>query len=120
MPASLPRASASFPTERPNQPELRRGSRQVRAARIGAVIGPGSRNNRLFPTTAVSAVAPIADGLRSLDGPARLGDPGEPIAVGRARTSSAACQTGAIEADNNFLYFCTAPNVWRRSAWVNF
>jgi hypothetical protein len=40
--------------------------------------------------------------------------------TGTPASSSDACQTGAIEADNNFLYFCTAPNVWRRAAWVNF
>jgi hypothetical protein len=42
------------------------------------------------------------------------------VPTGTPASSGAACQTGAIEADNNFLYFCTAPNVWRRSAWVNF
>jgi hypothetical protein len=35
-------------------------------------------------------------------------------------SSSAACQTGQVEADSNYLYFCTAPNSWKRSAWSSF
>jgi hypothetical protein len=35
-------------------------------------------------------------------------------------TSSTACQTGQLEADSNYLYFCTSPNSWKRSAWSSF
>ncbi|HYM71597.1 MAG TPA: glycosyl hydrolase family 28-related protein [Stellaceae bacterium] len=41
-------------------------------------------------------------------------------ATGTPVSSSAACQTGQVEADSNFLYFCTAPNTWKRSAWSAF
>ena len=27
---------------------------------------------------------------------------------------------GQVEADSNYLYFCTAPNNWKRSAWSSF
>jgi hypothetical protein len=35
-------------------------------------------------------------------------------------SSSAACQTGQIEFDSNYLYACTAPNTWKRTAWSTF
>ncbi|HEX3884742.1 MAG TPA: hypothetical protein VHW66_18965 [Stellaceae bacterium] len=41
-------------------------------------------------------------------------------ATGTPGSSSATCQTGQIEADSNFLYFCTAPNTWKRSSWSSF
>jgi hypothetical protein len=41
-------------------------------------------------------------------------------ATGTPASSSAACQTGQLEADSNYLYFCTAPNSWKRSAWSAF
>ena len=41
-------------------------------------------------------------------------------ATGTPGSSSAACQTGQVEADSNYLYFCTAPNTWKRSAWSSF
>ncbi len=41
-------------------------------------------------------------------------------ATGTPSSSSAACQTGQIEADSNYLYFCTAPNNWKRAAWSSF
>jgi hypothetical protein len=41
-------------------------------------------------------------------------------AIGTPSSSSAACQTGQVEADSNYLYFCTAPNTWKRSAWSSF
>jgi hypothetical protein len=39
---------------------------------------------------------------------------------GTPAASTAACQTGAIEYDSQYLYLCTAPNVWKRVAWLNF
>ena len=41
-------------------------------------------------------------------------------ATGTPATSSAACQTGQIEFDSNYLYACTAPNTWKRTAWSSF
>lgn len=35
-------------------------------------------------------------------------------------TSGAACQTGQVEFDSNYLYACTAPNTWKRSALSSF
>jgi hypothetical protein len=35
-------------------------------------------------------------------------------------SSSAACQTGQIEFDSNYLYACTAPNTWKRTALSTF
>jgi hypothetical protein len=35
-------------------------------------------------------------------------------------SSSAACQTGQIEFDSNYLYACTALNTWKRTAWSSF
>ena len=40
--------------------------------------------------------------------------------TGTPSSSSAACQTGQVEADSNYLYFCTAPNTWKRTAWSSF
>jgi hypothetical protein len=40
--------------------------------------------------------------------------------TGTPSSSSAACQTGQLEADSNYLYFCTGPNTWKRSAWSSF
>ena len=41
-------------------------------------------------------------------------------ATGTPASSSAACQTGQLEADSNYLYLCTAPNTWKRSALSSF
>jgi hypothetical protein len=41
-------------------------------------------------------------------------------ATGTPATSSAQCQTGQLEADSNYLYFCTAPSTWKRAAWSSF
>jgi hypothetical protein len=41
-------------------------------------------------------------------------------ATGTPSSSGVACQTGQVEADSNYLYFCTAPNTWKRSAWSAF
>jgi hypothetical protein len=41
-------------------------------------------------------------------------------ATGTPASSAAACQTGQLEADSNYLYFCTAPSTWKRSAWSSF
>jgi hypothetical protein len=41
-------------------------------------------------------------------------------ATGTPASSSAFCQTGQIEFDSNYLYACTAPNTWKRTAWSTF
>jgi hypothetical protein len=47
---------------------------------------------------------------QSLNALGGLLTPGTPV------TSSAPCNTGEIEADSNYLYFCAAPNTWKRAA----
>ena len=41
-------------------------------------------------------------------------------ATGTPASSSTQCQTGQLEADSNYLYFCTAPSTWKRAAWSSF
>ena len=41
-------------------------------------------------------------------------------ATGTPSSSAAACQTGQIQLDSNYLYACTAPNTWKRTAWSTF
>ena len=41
-------------------------------------------------------------------------------ATGTPSSSSAQCQTGELMADSNYLYFCTAPNSWKRLALSSF
>ena len=41
-------------------------------------------------------------------------------ATGTPSSSAAACQTGQIQFDSNYLYACTAPNTWKRAAWSTF
>jgi len=40
--------------------------------------------------------------------------------IGTPASSSAPCQTGAMETDGAYLYLCAAPNTWKRSAWSSF
>ena len=40
--------------------------------------------------------------------------------TGTPASSSAVCQTGQVQFDSNYLYACTAPNTWKRSAWSSF
>jgi len=40
--------------------------------------------------------------------------------VATPASSSATCQTGQVEFDSNYLYACTAPNTWKRTAWSSF
>ncbi|HEV2335380.1 MAG TPA: glycosyl hydrolase family 28-related protein [Stellaceae bacterium] len=42
------------------------------------------------------------------------------ITPGTPASSSAACSTGALQFDANYLYACTATNTWKRSAWSSF
>lgn len=40
--------------------------------------------------------------------------------IGTPASSSAPCQTGALQSDSNYLYLCTAPDTWKRTALSSF
>jgi Pectate lyase superfamily protein len=42
------------------------------------------------------------------------------ISTGTPASSSAACNVGELQADSNYLYFCAAPNTWKRAAFSDF
>src|SRR5256885_5718623 len=44
---------------------------------------------------------------------------GMAMLIGTPASSSAACQTGALQFDSNYLYACTAPNTDRKSTRLN-
>ncbi|HEY1257759.1 MAG TPA: glycosyl hydrolase family 28-related protein [Stellaceae bacterium] len=52
--------------------------------------------------------------------PQTLNGLGGLISPGTPASSSAACNTGQLQADVNFLYFCTTPNTWKRAALSTF
>ncbi|MGD9614223.1 MAG: glycosyl hydrolase family 28-related protein [Alphaproteobacteria bacterium] len=45
---------------------------------------------------------------------------GMSVPIGTPASSSAACQTGALQSDGVYLYFCSAPNTWKRAALSSF
>lgn len=45
---------------------------------------------------------------------------GMAVLIGTPSSSSAACQTGALQSDGVYLYFCAAPNTWKRAALSTF
>jgi hypothetical protein len=45
---------------------------------------------------------------------------GMSVLIGTPASSSAACQTGALQSDGTYLYFCNAPNSWKRAALSSF
>ncbi len=45
---------------------------------------------------------------------------GMSVLIGTPSSSSAACQTGALQSDGVYLYFCAAPNTWKRAALSSF
>jgi hypothetical protein len=45
---------------------------------------------------------------------------GMSVQIGTPPSSSAACQTGALQADGSYLYFCSAPNTWKRAVLSSF
>lgn len=45
---------------------------------------------------------------------------GMSVLIGTPASSSAACQTGAFQSDGVYLYFCSAPNSWKRAALSSF
>ena len=52
--------------------------------------------------------------------PQTINDFGGLISPGTPASSAAACNTGQLQADSNYLYFCTAPNTWKRAALSGF
>ena len=52
--------------------------------------------------------------------PATANVNGMAMPLGTPASSSAPCQTGALQFDSNYLYACTAPNTWKRAAWSSF
>lgn len=42
------------------------------------------------------------------------------ISPGTPAASTASCNVGELQADSNYLYFCTAPNNWKRAALSSF
>ncbi|MBV9858743.1 MAG: hypothetical protein JO038_01355 [Alphaproteobacteria bacterium] len=52
--------------------------------------------------------------------PATASSQGMLPATGTPASSAAACQTGQLQFDSNYLYACTAPNSWKRAAWSSF
>ncbi len=45
---------------------------------------------------------------------------GMAVPIGTPTSSSAACQTGALQSDGLYLYFCSALNTWKRAALSSF
>jgi len=52
--------------------------------------------------------------------PQTINDLGGLISPGTPASSTAACRTGQLQADVNYLYFCAAPNTWKRAALSSF
>lgn len=48
--------------------------------------------------------------------PQTINDLGGLISLGTPSSSTATCNAGQLQADSNYLYFCTAPNTWKRAA----
>jgi Pectate lyase superfamily protein len=99
---------------------------QVNGTSGGQILMPGTRGAQ----SSVSLYGQNYEFLRlEFDGsnfrvasmtPASASANGMFPATGTPSSSAAACQTGQVEADSNYLYFCTAPNTWKRSAWSSF
>lgn len=52
--------------------------------------------------------------------PQTINDLGGLISPGTPASSTAACSVGQLQADDSYLYFCTAPNTWKRAALSTF
>ncbi len=52
--------------------------------------------------------------------PQSLSSLGGLLPQGTPASSGAACQTGTLEYNSNYLYLCTAPNTWKRAPWSSF
>jgi hypothetical protein len=42
------------------------------------------------------------------------------ITPGTPSSSGASCNVGQLQADTNYIYFCSAPNTWKRAALGSF
>ncbi len=52
--------------------------------------------------------------------PQTINDLGGLISPGTPASSAASCSTGQFQADANYVYFCTSPNTWKRTALSTF
>jgi hypothetical protein len=100
---------------------------QVNAAGGGHILLPGTRGAQ----TALTLYGQNFELLRlEYDGggnfriasatPATASANGMFPAAGTPASSAAACQTGQLQFDSNYLYGCTAANTWKRAAWSSF
>ena len=101
---------------------------QVNAVSGGAILEPAQGGN------AASAITLAAgqnyeflqlrfDGsnFRVVDAtPQTINALGGLISPGTPASSSATCNVGQLQADVNYLYFCTAPNTWKRAQLSSF
>jgi hypothetical protein len=99
---------------------------QVNAASGGQILLPGTRGAQsaltLFHQN-YELVTLQFDGSNfriETTSPATASANGMFPAIGTPATSSAACQTGQLQFDSNYLYACTAPNTWKRTALSSF
>jgi hypothetical protein len=52
--------------------------------------------------------------------PQTINDLGGLISPGTPTSSAASCSVGEFQADANYVYFCTSPNIWKRTALSTF
>jgi hypothetical protein len=52
--------------------------------------------------------------------PQTINNLGGLISPGTPASSSAVCNTGQLQADSSYVYFCTAPNTWKRTVLSTF
>jgi len=99
---------------------------QVNATSGGQILMPGTRGAqsslKLYGQN-YEEVALQFDGSNFrlvTASPATASSNGMFPAIGTPASSSAACQTGQLQFDSNYLYACTAPNTWKRAALSSF
>ena len=99
---------------------------QVNATSGGQILMPGTRGAQsaltLFHQN-YELVTLQFDGSNfrvATTSPATASSNGMFPITGTPSSSTAACQTGQIQFDSNYLYACTAPNTWKRAAWSSF
>ena len=99
---------------------------QVNATSGGNILLPGTRGAQSSLTLYHQNYEQVAlqfDGSNFrivTTSPATASSNGMFPATGTPSSSAAACQTGQIQLDSNYLYACTAPNIWKRAAWSTF
>ena len=101
-------------------------SAQVNASSGGRILYPGSGTARMSVSLAGANYELLVlqfDGSNfrvATTSPATASSNGMFPITGTPSSSTAACQTGQIQFDSNYLYACTAPNTWKRAAWSSF